>query len=104
MSKKENEQLIDELARKHTRKVTGSIYLRELKQNNFVTALTKNFELSIRGNPDATPAKIRMLIQSILRQNCSEFNGGMHETNFDAENFKLDFLRQFQVKRLNNEI
>ena len=104
MHDKEVEDWIESLSKKHTKKVTGSIHQKELKERPFVNGLLNSMEISIKDNPDASATKIRLRVQKVLADSCRSSHGGFQVKTFELDNFLMGFKKEFNINGLKNGI
>ena len=104
MQDTEVEEWIESLSKKHTKKVTGSIHQKELKERNFINGILKGLEVSIKDKPKATDTKIRLALQKVLAENCRDNHGSFHVKTFDLDGFLISFQNTFNIKGLKNGV
>jgi hypothetical protein len=104
MQYKNVEEWIESLSKKNTKKVTGSIHQKELKERNFINGILKGMKLSIKDNPDASDTKVRLRLQKVLGENCRDNGSSFHVKTFDLDGFLMSLKKAFDINVLKNGV
>lgn len=100
----EMEEWIENLSKKHTKKVTGSIHQKELKERNFINGILNGLEIFIKEDPSASIIKVRLKLQEVLADNCRDDNGSFHVKTFDLDGFMITFKKTFNINGAKNGV